>query len=75
MIFLHTPRLFANAAKIPLCDNLLEVVMPDTPLTEILMDFRSYRPEKHRKFLEWVQDRAEDVGVKSFAMADEKSAG
>ena len=49
--------------------------MPDTPLTEILKDFRSYRPDNHREFLEWVRDRAGDVRVKSFAMAEEETAG
>ena len=64
----------ANDSMIPLCDNLLEIDMPDTPLTEILNDFRSYRPGNHREFLEWVRDRAQDVGVKGFAMRDKKSA-
>ena len=49
--------------------------MPDTPLTEILQDFRSYRPGNHREFLEWVKDRAEDVGVKHFALRERSSAG
>ena len=49
--------------------------MPDTPLTEILSDFRSYRPGNHREFLEWVRDRAKDLEVKKFAMKDRKSAG
>ena len=61
--------------QIPLCDNLLGIDMPDTPLTEILSDFRSYRPGNHREFLEWVRDRAQDVGLKRFAMKDRKSAG
>ena len=62
-------------AQIPLCDNLLEIKMPDTPLTEILGDFRSYRPGNHREFLEWVRDRARDVGVRGYAMTDGQSAG
>lgn len=49
--------------------------MPDTPLTEILVDFRSYRPGNHREFLEWVNDRAQDVGVMGYAMKDRTSAG
>ncbi len=61
--------------QIPLCDNLLQIEMPDTPLTEILQDFRSYRPGNHREFLEWVKNRAEDVGVRSFAMKERSSAG
>lgn len=61
--------------QIPLCDNLLEIKMPDTPLTEILGDFRSYRPGNHREFLEWVRDRAQDVGIRGYAMTDRQSAG
>ena len=49
--------------------------MPETPLTEILQDFRSYRPGNHREFLEWVRDRAQFVGIKEYAMADGESAG
>lgn len=61
--------------QIPLCDNLLEIKMPETPLTEILGDFRSYRPGNHREFLEWVRDRAQDVGIRGYAMMDRQSAG
>ena len=60
--------------KIPLCDNLLEISMPETPLTEILQDFRSYRPGNHRQFLEWVRDRAQYIGVRKYAMQDRDSA-
>ena len=49
--------------------------MPETPLTEILSDFRSYRPGNHRQFLEWVKDRAQEVGVRGYAMMERKSAG
>ncbi len=49
--------------------------MPDTPLTEILVDFRSYRPGNHRDFLEWVKDRARDVGVMEYALKDRTSSG
>ena len=49
--------------------------MPDTPLTDILSDFRSYRPGNHRQFLEWVQRRAHAIGVRDFAMKEADSAG
>lgn len=49
--------------------------MPETPLTDILSDFRSYRPGNHREFLEWVRDRAQDVGVRGYAMMDRQSTG
>ncbi|CAD6571563.1 MAG: hypothetical protein ASARMPRED_004639 [Alectoria sarmentosa] len=64
----------ATDSMIPLCDNLLEISMPETPLTEILIDFRSYRPRNHRQFLEWVRDRAQNIGVRGYAMMDRKSA-
>ena len=49
--------------------------MPNTPLTDILKDFRSYRPGNHREFLEWVHKRAEAGGVRAFAMGGRSSAG
>lgn len=54
----------ANDSMVPLSDNLLQIPMPKTPLTEILQDFRKYRPGNHREFLEWVKNRAEVVGIR-----------
>lgn len=65
----------ANDSMIPLCDNLLQILMPDTPLTGILNDFRSYRPGNHRQFLEWVKKEAAATGVREYAMHDVTSAG
>jgi indoleamine 2,3-dioxygenase len=48
--------------------------MPASPLTDILEDFRAYRPGNHREFLEWVRGRAHDVGLRSFALEAESSA-
>src|SRR5947207_2762798 len=48
----------ANDSIIPLLDALLEIPMPANPLTEILKDFRSYRPKPHREFLAYVRDAA-----------------
>ena len=64
-----------DSKQVPLCDNLLQINMPETPLTEILSDFRSYRPGNHREFLEWVRDRAQDVGIRGYAIMDRQSAG
>jgi indoleamine 2,3-dioxygenase len=44
--------------------------MPDTPLTSILQDFRSYRPGNHRQFLEYVKMRSGTLSLKSYAMQD-----
>jgi len=64
----------ANDSMIPLCDNLLQVQMPDTPLTKILEDFRRYRPGNHREFLEYVHFKAREVGVRAYAMMERESA-
>ncbi|KAK1511835.1 indoleamine 2,3-dioxygenase [Colletotrichum tamarilloi] len=64
----------ANDSIVPLMDNLLQVPMPDTPLTEILKDFRSYRPSNHRQFLMHVKDRSLEVGLKDAALSAKLSA-
>lgn len=58
----------ANDSMIPLMDNLLQIPMPDTPLTRILEDFRSYRPSNHRQFLAWVRGRSEALRLKEWAL-------
>ncbi|KAM7201521.1 hypothetical protein V8F33_003345 [Rhypophila sp. PSN 637] len=58
----------ANDSMIPLMDNLLQIPMPDTPLTTILEDFRSYRPSNHRQFLAWVRGRSEQLGLKNWVL-------
>ena len=67
----HKPLYFrgesgANDSIIPLLDHLLEIPMPKNPLTEILRDFRSYRPKPHREFLAWVMSKSAEVGVKEY---------
>jgi indoleamine 2,3-dioxygenase len=59
----------ANDSMVPLMDNLLQVPMPDTPLTEILSDFREYRPSNHKGFLLHVKKRSLEVNLKTFALA------
>ncbi|KAI7895507.1 uncharacterized protein EV154DRAFT_457604 [Mucor mucedo] len=72
----HRGESGANDSMVPLGDNLLQIteLMPENPLTNVLRDFRSYRPTNHREFLEYVQDKARKVGVKEFAMKDANSA-
>ncbi|KAL2798574.1 hypothetical protein BJX66DRAFT_35123 [Aspergillus keveii] len=60
----------ANDSIIPLLDHLLEIPMPKTPLTEILHEFRAYRPLPHREFLAHIRTKAEELGVRSFAVQD-----
>lgn len=64
----------ANDSMIPLCDNLLQISMPNTPLTAILRDFRSYRPGNHRQFLEWVQAKSLEIHLKDYALQDPVSS-
>ncbi|RAQ99394.1 gtp-binding protein 1 [Stemphylium lycopersici] len=64
----------ANDSMVPMCDNLLQVQMPETPLTDILKDFRQYRPGNHREFLEAVRDSAQQAGIREFAKGDPISA-
>ena len=59
----------ANDSMVPLMDNLLQVPMPDTPLTEILRDFREYRPSNHKAFLLHVKERSLEVDLKRYALA------
>ncbi|KAI9167717.1 Indoleamine 2,3-dioxygenase [Paramyrothecium foliicola] len=59
----------ANDSMVPLMDNFLQVPMPDTPLTEILQDFREYRPSNHKGFLLHVKERSAELDVKTFALA------
>lgn len=61
----------ANDSMIPLMDNLLQIRMPDTPLTEILRDFRQYRPSNHREFLGWVSDKSRAVGFREWCLLGE----
>lgn len=66
----------ANDTMIPTCDNLLQLTekMPKNPLTEILFDFRQYRPVNHNEWLTFVHHRSSSVGVRNFALQDSTSA-
>jgi indoleamine 2,3-dioxygenase len=63
----------ANDSIIPLLDNLLQIPMPQNPLTSILKDFRSYRPKPHREFLEFVSERADQVSVRDYCCKDART--
>lgn len=64
----------ANDSMVPLCDNLLNISMPETPLTTILKDFRAYRPGNHRDFLAWVQEQSLSLDLRSYALSAPSSA-
>lgn len=65
----------ANDSIIPTCDNLLQLTskMPSNEMTEILKDFRSYRPINHNEWLTYVQQTADSVGIEKFAHQDATS--
>ncbi|KAJ3278906.1 hypothetical protein HDU76_009699 [Blyttiomyces sp. JEL0837] len=66
----------ANDSIIPSMDNLLQITakMPRNPLTDILRDFRSYRPANHNAWLAWLEGRAAELNVREFACQDSNSA-
>eukprot|EP00123_Amoebidium_parasiticum_P001508 comp12618_c0_seq1/m.7656 comp12618_c0_seq1/g.7656 ORF comp12618_c0_seq1/g.7656 comp12618_c0_seq1/m.7656 type:complete len:496 (-) comp12618_c0_seq1:456-1943(-) len=66
----------ANDSIIPTCDNLFELTekMPNNPLTEILKDFRTYRPTHHSEWLTFVDNEARKAHVREFALDSAKSS-
>lgn len=60
----------ANDSIIPLLDHLCEIPMPNNPLTDILVDFRNYRPKPHRTFLAYVMSKAAELGIRDFCVKD-----
>ena len=60
----------ANDSMIPCMDNLLQVTskLPSNPLTEVLKDFRRYRPINHKEFLDYVYNKANQIDVRGFAL-------
>ncbi|KAH8919780.1 hypothetical protein BT69DRAFT_466636 [Atractiella rhizophila] len=62
----------ANDSMIPLADNLLEITAhhPKNELTEILRDFRTYRPMSQQEWVNGVEVRARSVGVRRFALEE-----
>jgi indoleamine 2,3-dioxygenase len=66
----------ANDSIVPTCDNLVQLTerMPENPLTTILRDFRSYRPIAHTEWLEFVEEKAKQLGLALFASEDSESS-
>jgi len=65
----------ANDSVIPFCDNVLQITkfMPTNPLTDILRDFRSYRPLEQQSFLNWSEETANKIGTLEYAKKDASS--
>jgi len=66
----------ANDSIIPSADNFLQLFeqMPSNPLTDILKDFRSYRPANHNEWLQWLEKEAKTLRVREYAQKDSTSA-
>lgn len=66
----------ANDSMVPSADNFLQVTeqMPENPLTEILRDFRTYRPKNHNEWLAWLEKEARTLGVKQHCLSDTTSS-
>lgn len=66
----------ANDNIIPTLDNLFQIAddLPNNPLTEILKDFRQYRPKHHNEWLSFLHDSSNKLGVRKFALEDSESA-
>lgn len=58
-------------------DNLLEITarFPKNELTDTLREFRAYRPNSQRHYLESLEKRATEAKIKEFAKGDEESLG
>ena len=66
----------ANDSIIPSLDNFLELTsqMPQNGLTEILRDFRTYRPLNHNEWLQWLETKAQSLGIRAYAQQNAMSA-
>jgi indoleamine 2,3-dioxygenase len=65
----------ANDSIIPTLDNFLQLTekMPKNEMTDILRDFRSYRPKTHEEWLEWVETNAKKKNLEHFCKQDRQS--
>ena len=48
--------------------------MPNNELTEVLKDFRSYRPSNHSEWLDYVLAEANRADIRAFATSNSTSA-
>lgn len=66
----------ANDSIVPSADNFLQLtsIMPNNPLTEILRDFRTYRPSHHNEWLEWLEKEANDLKARDYCLKDSSSS-
>lgn len=62
----------AMDSLVPSIDNFLQItgMLPLNPLTEVLMDFRKYRPQGHIDFLNELTVRVNSLGLMNYAKQD-----
>ena len=48
--------------------------MPSNPLTDILKDFRKYRPYRHNEWLTYVEESAKALKIREFSLQDPNSS-
>jgi len=65
----------ANDSIIPFCDNIIQVTqnLPKNPLTDILRDFRSYRPKPQQEFLADTEKAACELNILGYGRKDPES--
>lgn len=65
----------ANDSIIPFCDNIIQVTqnLPKNPLTDILRDFRTYRPKPHQDFLTDTEKAACELSILEYGRKDPES--
>jgi indoleamine 2,3-dioxygenase len=65
----------ANDSIIPFCDNIIQITkfLPNNPLTDILRDFRTYRPKQQEEFLSWSENVANSLGVLEYGKQNPES--
>lgn len=65
----------AMDSLVPSIDNFLQItnMLPVNPLTEVLMDFRKYRPQGHIDFLNELTHRVNTLGLMNYAKQDQIS--
>lgn len=60
----------AYDATIPTLDAVLQIPMPNNPLTDVLKEFRDYRPRPQRDFLTYLRRRSKELHVKDYCLKD-----
>ena len=65
----------ANDSIIPTMDNFLQITdkLPKNEMTDILKDFRTYRPHDHTRWLTWVENTANTLQLATYVQQSSTS--